>query len=181
MIRALHPLAARTSSSLCKLLPAALAVRASSSSASFASAEEHLKWLASQSALPKGFRVGCAKFGFRPRELPDKPAKMGLTLIALDKPSPTFAAMFTKNAFPGAPVIVGRDRLARSQALQAIVVNNKISNVCAPGGVADSERICAAVASLLHLDSPSFVLPSSTGVIGYVIHTHSLSLSWKWR
>ncbi|HQU45528.1 MAG TPA: hypothetical protein PK867_22135, partial [Pirellulales bacterium] len=39
-----------------------------------------------------------------------------------------FAAVFTKNAFPGAPVIVGRQRLNEPR-LGAIVVNNKISNV----------------------------------------------------
>ena len=93
---------------------------------------------------------------------------MAVTLIALDAPSPNFAAMFTKNAFPGAPIIVGRDRMAHSDALQAIVVNNKISNVCAPGGVADSERVCSTVASLLGLKSAAQVLPSSTGVIGCV-------------
>ena len=36
---------------------------------------------------------------------------MTLTLIALEKPTADFAAVFTKNAFPGAPVIVGRKRL----------------------------------------------------------------------
>jgi glutamate N-acetyltransferase/amino-acid N-acetyltransferase len=58
-------------------------------------------------------------------------------LIALDKPTSDFAAVFTKNAFPGAPVIVGRKRL-ESQNLGAIIINNKISNVCAPGGEAAS-------------------------------------------
>jgi glutamate N-acetyltransferase/amino-acid N-acetyltransferase len=45
-------------------------------------------------------------------------------------------------------------------------VNNKVSNVCAPGGVASAERICAEAARLLGL-SPEEVLPSSTGVIGW--------------
>jgi glutamate N-acetyltransferase/amino-acid N-acetyltransferase len=99
-----------------------------------------------------------------PREAP-KPAKMTLTLIALDQPTPDFAAMFTKNALPGAPIIVGRKRLNEA-TLGAIIVNNKVSNVCAPGGVEASEKICAELAKLLNL-SPSQVLPSSTGVIGW--------------
>jgi glutamate N-acetyltransferase/amino-acid N-acetyltransferase len=117
----------------------------------FGSAEEHTAWLESQAALPKGFRVGTSSFKFSPRELPGgKTAGMTLTVIALDAPTPSFAGMFTSNAVPGAPVLVGRKRLAAPE-LQAIVVNNKISNVCAPGGVEDSERICAALAAELRL------------------------------
>jgi len=41
-----------------------------------------------------------------------------------------------------------------------------VSNVCAPGGVAASERICAETGRLLGF-APSAVLPSSTGVIGW--------------
>ncbi|MDR2845272.1 MAG: bifunctional ornithine acetyltransferase/N-acetylglutamate synthase, partial [Puniceicoccales bacterium] len=130
----------------------------------FATAAAHRAWLASQAALPQGFRVGTTRFNFTPAEAP-KPAAMTLTLIALDKPSPDFAAVFTKNAFPGAPVIVGRKRLD-SPALGAILVNNKISNVCAPGGVELAERVCAGAARLLGL-APEQVLPSSTGVIGW--------------
>lgn len=135
-----------------------------STALTFSSREEHRAWLATQSALPRGFRVGTTRFEFMPKEAP-KPAKMTLTLIALDRPTPDFAAMFTKNAFPGAPVIVGRQRLAEP-ALGAIIVNNKISNVCAPGGVETSERVCAETAKLLGLPA-SAVLPSSTGVIGW--------------
>jgi glutamate N-acetyltransferase / amino-acid N-acetyltransferase len=141
------------------------AAAAMASSATFASADEYLAALGPQAKLPKGFRVGTHGFAFRPRELPEKPAKMTVTLIALDAPTPNFAAMFTSNAFPGAPVLVGRQRLAEP-AVQAVVVNNKISNVCAPGGVEDSEAVCAEAAKLLGLASPKLVIPSSTGVIG---------------
>ncbi|MFA5263792.1 MAG: bifunctional ornithine acetyltransferase/N-acetylglutamate synthase, partial [Opitutaceae bacterium] len=142
-----------------------------STNLTFSSSETHRQWLASQAALPAGFRVGTARFDFVPREAP-KPAKMTLTLIALDRPSPDFAAVFTKNAFPGAPVIVGRKRLLEP-ALGAILVNNKISNVCAPGGVETAERICAEAARLLGL-APSQVLPSSTGVIGWALPETSM-------
>jgi glutamate N-acetyltransferase/amino-acid N-acetyltransferase len=88
-------------------------------------------------------------------------------VIALDQPTTAFAALFTRNAFPGAPVIIGRTRLAEP-SLGAIVINNKISNVCAPDGVATAERVCAAAAAQLGL-SPHQVLPSSTGVIGWAL------------
>jgi glutamate N-acetyltransferase/amino-acid N-acetyltransferase len=131
----------------------------------------HRAWLAAQAALPAGFRVGRARFEFVPREAP-KPAAMNLTLIALDRPSPAFAAMFTRNAFPGAPVLIGRRRLAEP-ALGAIVVNNKISNVCAPGGVEAAERVCAEAARLLGLEGAQ-VLPSSTGVIGWALPVEAM-------
>jgi glutamate N-acetyltransferase/amino-acid N-acetyltransferase len=99
-----------------------------------------------------------------PREAP-KPARMTLTLVALDQPTANFAAVFTRNAFPGAPILVGRKRLD-APALGAIVINNKISNVCAPGGVETAERVSGEVGRLLGLD-PTAVLPSSTGVIGW--------------
>jgi glutamate N-acetyltransferase/amino-acid N-acetyltransferase len=138
----------------------------SSTSLTFANRDDHRRWLASQAALPAGFRVGCTRFEFMPKEAP-KPAKMTLTLLALDQPTTSFAAMFTRNAFPGAPVIVGRKRLAEP-ALGAVIINNKISNVCAPGGVETSERICAATAQALGL-APTQVLPCSTGVIGWTL------------
>ncbi len=130
----------------------------------FASLDAHRAWLASQAALPAGFHIGTTRFEFIPFEV-HKPSKMTITLITLDKPTTSFAAMFTKNAFPGAPVIIGRKRLTEP-TLGAIIVNNKISNVCAPGGVETSERLCAAVANELGL-SANQVLPCSTGVIGW--------------
>jgi glutamate N-acetyltransferase/amino-acid N-acetyltransferase len=135
-----------------------------STNLTFASREAHQAWLSTQAILPAGFRVGTTRFEFVPAEVP-KPATMNLTLIALDKPTSDFAAVFTRNALPGAPVIIGRRRL-NEQSLGAIVVNNKISNVCAPDGVATAERLCAGVAGALGL-TPSQILPSSTGVIGW--------------
>jgi glutamate N-acetyltransferase/amino-acid N-acetyltransferase len=132
----------------------------------FSSRPVHRAWLATQARLPAGYRVGITRFGFTPIEAP-KPAQMTLTLIALDRPTADFAAVFTRNAFPGAPVVIGRRRLAE-KTLGAILVNNKISNVCAPGGVEAAEKVCAETARLLH-QQPHEVLPSSTGVIGWRI------------
>jgi glutamate N-acetyltransferase/amino-acid N-acetyltransferase len=135
-----------------------------STSLEFSSLEAHRAWLKSQAPLPRGFRVGATRFGFVPAEV-HKPAAMTLTLVALERPTDSFAAMFTRNAFPGAPVIVGRRRLS-SPTVAAIIVNNKVSNVCAPGGIDASERLCAGVAALLGV-RPDEVIPSSTGVIGW--------------
>ena len=130
----------------------------------FADRAAHRDWLARQADLPVGFRVGTAALEFVPVEVP-KPARMTLTVLALDRPTPVFAAKFTRNAFPGAPVLLGRKRL-ESAAIGAVIVNNKVANVCAPGGVEAAERICAEAARALGL-SPEEILPSSTGVIGW--------------
>jgi glutamate N-acetyltransferase/amino-acid N-acetyltransferase len=137
----------------------------------FTSRENHRAWLAQQAALPAGFRVGTTRFEFTPAEAP-KPAKMTLTLIALDTPTRDFAAVFTRNALPGAPIVVGRRRL-EEPSLAAIVINNKISNVCAPRGVETAEAICAETARLLGVRSNQ-ILPSSTGVIGWRLPEQSI-------
>ncbi len=137
----------------------------------FASREAHRAWLTTQAILPAGFRAGTTRFQFMPAEV-NKPAAMNLTLIALDKPTADFAAVFTRNAFPGAPVIIGRRRLDQP-TLGAVIVNNKVSNVSAPDGVATAERLCAGVAGALGL-SQGQVIPSSTGVIGWRIPIESM-------
>jgi glutamate N-acetyltransferase/amino-acid N-acetyltransferase len=135
-----------------------------STSLTFDSREAHRAWLETQARLPGGFRAGATAFEFTPAEM-DKPARMKLALLALDHPTEAFAAVFTRNAFPGAPVLLGRRRLDEPR-LGAVLVNNKISNVCAPGGLEAAERLCAEAARALGL-SAAEVLPSSTGVIGW--------------
>lgn len=130
----------------------------------FASREEYAAVVAGRAALPSGFRAGAGAFPFTPAEAP-KPSRMTLSLIALDQPTSSFAAVFTRNAFPGAPILIGRERL-KEPGLGAIIINNKISNVCAPDGVAASERLCSEVGRQLGIPSTA-VLPSSTGVIGW--------------
>ena len=74
-------------------------------------------------------------------------------------------------------MIVGRSRIAGGGPLHALVINNKVSNVCSGGdGVADSELVCQAVADGLNLPgAASTVLPSSTGVIGWRLPAKELA------
>lgn len=67
--------------------------------------------------------------------------------------------------------------MAKGGPLHAIVINNKVSNVCSGGdGVADSELVCEAVAKALNLPGGSaVVLPSSTGVIGWRLPAKELA------
>ncbi len=75
------------------------------------------------------------------------------------------AAMFTRNRFPGAPVIVGRKHIANGFA-QALVINSKNANVAmGKQGIDKAIETCRIVAEELGID-PYDVLPFSTGVIG---------------
>ncbi len=136
----------------------------SSTNLTFSSRDAHRAWLATQAVMPAGFRVGTTSLSFIPVEVP-KPAKMDVTLIALDRPTPDFAGVFTRNALPGAPVILGRQRLHEA-TVGAVVVNSKVANVRAPDGLAIAERWCEVVAGALGLQGRQ-VLPNSTGVIGW--------------
>lgn len=143
----------------------------------FASQEDYLSFVKKQCKLPQGFSVGTTRFPFQPIELA-KTFYMNMTIILLDEPSSSYGAIFTSNQFPGGPILVGKDRIHNKHKLQAIVVNNKISNVC-PGGIqdrgqGDSELICKAVASTFGLDSVKAVFPSSTGVIGWRLPTEAM-------
>ena len=75
------------------------------------------------------------------------------------------AALFTRNRFPGAPVIVGRKHIANGW-VQALVVNSKNANVAmGKPGIDDALETCRIVGRELGIDHRD-VLPFSTGVIG---------------
>lgn len=75
------------------------------------------------------------------------------------------AAVFTRNRFPGAPVVLGRDTI-RDGRLSAIVVNSRVSNVgTGEEGLVNARRMASAAAAELGIDARR-VLVSSTGVIG---------------
>ena len=121
--------------------------------------------LEEEASLPEGFQTSVASLGFIPVEKPDAGRQsMNLALLRLEEPSSSFAAVFTRNAFPGWPVLVGRE-LLDSPEVQGVLVNNKVANVGAPGGREDSLALTGALAE--HLGDQAVYFPSSTGVIGW--------------
>ena len=107
--------------------------------------------------LPRGFRTASRNCGL-------KPSGKDLAVFVSDVDA-SAAAVFTRNHFPGAPVLLGREIIRRG-VLRAIVVNSKVSNVATGArGVEDARRMAAAAASALGT-SPERVLVASTGVIG---------------
>ena len=107
--------------------------------------------------FPRGFRCASRNVGL-------KPAARDLTLFASTVEAQA-AAVFTRNHFPGAPIILGRETL-RAGRLQAVVANSKVSNVATGAeGVARARRMAVAAAAELGIAADR-VLVSSTGVIG---------------
>jgi glutamate N-acetyltransferase/amino-acid N-acetyltransferase len=107
--------------------------------------------------FPRGFRCASRNAGL-------KPSAKDLALFASDVDAAA-AAVFTRNHFPGAPVILGRETI-RGGVLRGIVVNSKVSNVATGAvGVENARRMAAAAATELGT-SADHMLVSSTGVIG---------------
>jgi glutamate N-acetyltransferase/amino-acid N-acetyltransferase len=130
------------------------------------SLDGYIRALTLRAGLPRGFRVSTASVDFVPREIPAKTSyTMNLGLISLDRPSDSFAAVFTRNSFPGAPVIIGKRRL-KENLTKGVLINNKISNVCAVHGVDAAEQILRALAGQTGDEAEHFFC-ASTGIIGW--------------
>jgi glutamate N-acetyltransferase / amino-acid N-acetyltransferase len=107
--------------------------------------------------FPRGFRCASRNVGL-------KPSAKDLTLFSSEVEAAA-AAVFTRNHFPGAPIVLGRETM-RGGALRAIIANSKVSNVATGTiGVEHARRMAAAAATELGT-TPDRVLVSSTGVIG---------------
>lgn len=75
------------------------------------------------------------------------------------------AGVFTRNLFPGAPVILGRE-IIRHGKLRAVVINSRVSNVgTGDEGIENARRMARATASAFGIPEDEVIM-SSTGVIG---------------
>lgn len=108
-------------------------------------------------SFPSGFHCASRNCGL-------KPQGKDLALFASDVEC-TAAALFTRNHFPGAPVVLGRE-VIRAGRLRAIVANSRCSNVATgERGLQNARRMAAAAATELDTAAER-ILVSSTGVIG---------------
>jgi glutamate N-acetyltransferase/amino-acid N-acetyltransferase len=107
--------------------------------------------------FPRGFRCASRNCGLKP-----KAKDLALFVSDVDAAA---AAVFTRNRFPGAPVVLGRETIVGGR-LRAIVANSKCSNVATgPQGLDNARRMAAATAAEVGT-TVDRVLVSSTGVIG---------------
>jgi glutamate N-acetyltransferase / amino-acid N-acetyltransferase len=107
--------------------------------------------------FPRGFRCASRNVGL-------KPSARDLTLFASDVDAAA-AAVFTRNHFPGAPIVLGRDTI-KGGSLRAVIANSKVSNVATGARGVENARRMAQAAALELGTSADMVLVSSTGVIG---------------
>jgi glutamate N-acetyltransferase / amino-acid N-acetyltransferase len=109
--------------------------------------------------FPLGFKTTAVAAGI-------KKSGLDLGLIVSDRPA-TAAAVFTKNTFPAAPVLISRQNLQDSgHILRAVLVNSGNANACnGEEGLAVARTCVEQLAGRLGC-SPSEVFVSSTGVIG---------------
>ncbi|MBN1522911.1 MAG: bifunctional ornithine acetyltransferase/N-acetylglutamate synthase [Spirochaetales bacterium] len=132
----------------------------------FASQHEYLAFCESQSVLPEGFTAGATPITFKPSELGgEKEYRMNISGIFCDQSTPSFHAMFTKNHFCGAPVIIGKKHL-KNGLCRGILVNNKISNVAVQTGEQDALTVLQTCSEYLGCPVKE-LFPSSTGIIGW--------------
>jgi glutamate N-acetyltransferase/amino-acid N-acetyltransferase len=107
--------------------------------------------------FPRGFRCASRNVGL-------KPTARDLTLFVSEVDAAA-AAVFTRNHFPGAPIVLGRETM-RGGVLRGIIANSKVSNVATGAtGVENARRMARAAAMELGT-TPDKMLVSSTGVIG---------------
>lgn len=107
--------------------------------------------------FPKGFYSYSANIGIKDNTL-------DFAVIYSEKICKS-ACMFTKNNYPGAPVIVGKQHIENGE-LQAVVINSKNSNVAnGAKGIKDALETCQVLGENLGIPH-NLILPSSTGVIG---------------
>jgi glutamate N-acetyltransferase / amino-acid N-acetyltransferase len=110
-----------------------------------------------RAVLPRGFQCASRNCGLKPEA-----RDLALFVSAVDAAA---AAVFTRNHFPGAPVVLGRETI-KAGRLRAIVANSKVSNVATGArGLEHARRMAAAAAAEIGCTADR-VLVSSTGVIG---------------
>ncbi|MEI8095595.1 MAG: bifunctional ornithine acetyltransferase/N-acetylglutamate synthase [Spirochaetales bacterium] len=132
----------------------------------YETAEDYLSDLEKRAVLPKGFRTATTNLTFLPVERPvDKPLPMRLNLLLLEEATAAFGGVFTRNAFPGAPVLLGRE-LIDEPLSRGVLVNNKIANVGGPRALDDAKALQAEAGKLLGI-APRQLFVASTGIIGW--------------
>ncbi|MDM8552610.1 bifunctional glutamate N-acetyltransferase/amino-acid acetyltransferase ArgJ [Desulfobacterales bacterium HSG2] len=107
--------------------------------------------------LPKGFKCASRNCGIK---------EEGRDLsVFCSEVRANAAGVFTKNKFPGAPVILGRE-IIKNGALRAIIVNSRVSNVgTGVRGIENARRMAIAVSEEFGVPENEVIM-SSTGVIG---------------
>ena len=118
----------------------------------------------------KGFKASGTYCGIKKPsyENPKKSHKNDICLYASDKLCNT-AAVYTTNKVKGAPVIVTKANLEKSNGKAiAVIANSKNANTCNADGIEKAEKMCELVANEMNIPKEQ-VIVASTGVIGQIL------------
>ena len=108
--------------------------------------------------IPRGFKASGVKAGIK------KTTKEDVALL-YSTVEATWAAVFTTNKFPAAPVLVSKKAI-QNPVGRAIIMNSGCANACTgEQGLQDARDTQSMTASLLEIDTEA-VMVASTGVIG---------------
>ncbi|MBI1813252.1 bifunctional glutamate N-acetyltransferase/amino-acid acetyltransferase ArgJ [Candidatus Peregrinibacteria bacterium] len=108
-------------------------------------------------SLPFGFSLASSSIGLR--ETRD-------AVLVTMRDGATASALFTKNSFPAAPILVNREHLSRSETVRALLINAVFANACTgTAGLASAKRCAEITAESLDC-AVEEVLVFSTGKIG---------------
>ncbi|MEJ2393062.1 MAG: bifunctional glutamate N-acetyltransferase/amino-acid acetyltransferase ArgJ [Gammaproteobacteria bacterium] len=114
-----------------------------------------------------GIRLATAAAGIR------KPGREDLVLVEIASTAST-AAMFTRNAFCAAPVILAREHLSQSSPRYLLINSGNANAGTGEQGLQAAQQSCQAVADQCDCQ-PVEVLPFSTGVIGETLPVNKIS------
>ena len=120
----------------------------------------------------KGFKASGVYCGIKKPAIdnqnPNKPHKNDLGLILSDASCNT-AAVYTTNKVKGAPILVTKKNLAKTNGKsRAVIVNSKNANTCNADGEEKATRMCELAANELGINAEE-VIVASTGVIGQIL------------
>ena len=105
-----------------------------------------------------GVRIGVSSAGIK------MPGRLDLVVFEL-APDSRVAAVFTRNAFCAAPVVVARQHLAAAVPRLLMINTGNANAGTGMQGLEDARRCCQSLANLTGVEFQQ-VLPFSTGVIG---------------
>jgi glutamate N-acetyltransferase/amino-acid N-acetyltransferase len=105
-----------------------------------------------------GVRIGVSSAGIK------TPGRLDLVVFEL-APDSRVAAVFTRNAFCAAPVVVARQHLAAAVPRLLMINTGNANAGTGMQGLEDARRCCQSLANLTGVEFQQ-VLPFSTGVIG---------------
>ena len=97
------------------------------------------RFVPTSGTYPKGFKVGSIHAGIKP-----DPSQLDLVLVASETPS-CGAAVFTKNEFASASVVLSRDILGRTKGhgLRGVIANSGCGNTfTGEEGIQDAIAMC---------------------------------------